>query len=85
LSENAKNLAEYVDDQSQQAETKTASDLNKADDWTFADLKTISDLVADNMLIVKEIVEKIPNMDESILELEKSLKKRKPRKRPSNL
>jgi hypothetical protein len=77
LSENANNLAEYVEYQSQQAESKTASDLDDVDNWTFADLNTISRLVADNTLIVKEIVEKIPKVDESILEVEKSLKKRK--------
>jgi hypothetical protein len=76
LSENAKHLAEYVEDQSQQTEPKTASDLHNVDEWTFADLHTISRLVADNMLIVKGIVENIPTVDESIQNLEKSLKKR---------
>jgi hypothetical protein len=77
LSENASNLAEYVEYQSQQAESMTVSDFGDADNWTFADLNTISRLVTDNTLIVKEIVEKIPKADESILEMEKSLKKRK--------
>lgn len=75
MSENAKNLAEYVEYQSEKTEPKTADDLANPDGWTFVDLDTISQITITDTKSVNATVENIPAIDESIQELEKSLKK----------
>lgn len=78
LSENAKSLAEYVEDQSEQTGVKTAEDLDHPDDWTFADLNAISRIVEGHNRSVEDCMKDIPKIDEAIQDLEKSLKKSSP-------
>ena len=75
LSENASSLAEYVEYQRQETGSKSAADLSNPDDWTFADLQTIARIVETNMKSVEAIVKQLPAIDESIQDVEKSLKK----------
>jgi hypothetical protein len=75
LSQNANNLAEYVEYQSERTGPKTAEDLANPDEWNFVDLDTISQITAAETKTVNTTVENTPAIDESIQELEKSLKK----------
>jgi hypothetical protein len=61
--------------QSQQNSTKTVADLASPEGWTFADLNTLSQIIETSSKSVKTIVKDLPAVDESIQELEKSLKK----------
>jgi hypothetical protein len=75
LSESARSLAEYVEYQRQEKGSKSAADLSNPDDWTFADLQRIAGIVETNMKSVEAIVKQLPAIDESIQDVEKSLKK----------
>lgn len=57
------------------ADSKSAADLSNPDDWRFADLQTVARIVETNMKSVEAIVKQLPSIDESIQEVEKSLKK----------
>lgn len=61
--------------QNQETNPKSANELGNPDEWTFADLQTISRIAESNTKSVEEVVKKIPAIDESIQDLEKSLKK----------
>jgi hypothetical protein len=75
LSENANSLAEYVEYQCQETGSKSAADLSNPNDWTFAELHRITGIVETNMKSVEAIVKQLPIIDESIQDVEKSLKK----------
>ena len=75
LSENASSLSEYVEFQRQETDSKSVVDLANPDNWTFADLQTIAGIVKRNMKSVEGIVKKLPAIDSSIQDVEKSLKK----------
>lgn len=68
-------MSEYLEYQSQEAKPKTAANLDNPDDWTFANLETVSRIVESDARSIEEFVKEIPAIDESIQELEKSLKK----------
>lgn len=75
LSENCNTLTEYVEYQNELTATKTADDLADPDDWTFADLEAMARIVEADMQAVTESSQAVPSMDETIQEVEKSLKK----------
>lgn len=68
-------MSEYVEYQTQGLKPKSAADLGNLDSWTFANLETVSRIVESDTRSVEEFVKEIPAVDESIEELEKSLKK----------
>lgn len=61
--------------QNQETNPKSADNLGNPNDWTLADLRAISRIVESDTRSVKEVIKKMPAIDESIHELEKSLKK----------
>jgi hypothetical protein len=61
--------------QHQETYSKLAADLSNPDDWTFADLQSITGIVETNMKSVEAIVKQLSAIDESIQDVEKSLKK----------
>ena len=69
------NLVNYVRDQSTDDMDKTTEDLHSPDHWKFADLGTISQIIEESHRLIDESLKDIPSSDESIQELEKSLKK----------
>ena len=61
--------------QYQETYSKSAADLSNPDDWTFADLQSIAGIVETNVKSVEAIVKQLSAIDESIQDVEKSLKK----------
>ena len=61
--------------QRQETDSKSIADLSNPDNWTFADMHTIAGIIETNMKSVEGIVKKLPAVDESIQDDEKSLKK----------
>lgn len=68
-------MTEYVQYQNERTVPKTADDLENPDDWTFADLETMARIVEADMKPVEESTHFIPEIDNTIQEVEKSLKK----------
>ena len=57
-------------------EPKSTADLGRnAEEWMMADLHAVERIVDDKSKSVEEILRNVPSMDDSIQELEKSLKK----------
>jgi hypothetical protein len=76
LSEITRNFSQYIQYQKEEDELKSTADLGRdAEEWTMADLHTVERIVDDKSKSVEEILSNVPSMDDSIQELEKSLKK----------
>jgi hypothetical protein len=73
--ENAANLGAYVRYQGEHATAKISEDLKHPDEWTFADLAAISQIIEQSHQSIEEIMHSIPSSEWSIRELEKPLKK----------
>jgi len=72
---NTKHLAEYIEYQSERMGPKTADDLENPEEWTLADMDAISRIIDTHNKSIDESTKVIPQIDEAIQELEKSLKK----------
>ena len=68
-------MTEYVQYQNERRVPKTADDLENPDDWTFADLEAMARIVEADMKPVEKSTRSIPDIDNTIQEVEKSLKK----------
>jgi hypothetical protein len=76
LSEITRNFSQYIQYQKEEDEPKSAADLGlDAEEWTMADLHAVERIIDDKSKFVEEILRNVPSMDDSIQELEKSLKK----------
>jgi hypothetical protein len=64
-----------VEYQSERTTSKTADDLTDPDEWTFADLEDMARIVEADMQTVADSTRSIPDIDDIIQEVEKSLKK----------
>jgi hypothetical protein len=64
-----------VEYQGQEGDPKSAADLANSDEWRFADLQTITQIIEASEKTVKEIVKDVPAIDESIQDIQKSQKK----------
>jgi hypothetical protein len=62
--------------QKEQGEPKSVANLSlHHEDWTMSDLHAVERIVEERSKSVEEVLRKVPSMDNSIQELEKSLKK----------
>lgn len=62
--------------QKEQGELKSVDNLSHDHgDWTMSDLHVIELIVEERSKSVEKVLRKVPSMDDSIQELEKSLKK----------
>ena len=76
MSEITRNFSQYIQYQKEEDEPKSSADLGRdAEEWTMADLHAVERIVDDKSKSVEEILRKVPSVDDSIQELEKSLKK----------
>jgi len=70
-------LADYISRESHNSGEKTELSLSTLDEWTFADLNTMTQIVEKNTTTVESIIESLPPIEVVIQEIEKSLKKSK--------
>jgi len=70
-------LAEYISRESHSSGEKTELDLSTPDEWTFADINAITQIVEKNTKMVESIMDSLPPIEDAIQEIEKSLKKSK--------
>ena len=64
-----------MDYQNQDTNLKSADNLGNPNNWILADLYAISRIVDSDTRSVEEVIKRMPAIDESIHDLEKSLKK----------
>jgi hypothetical protein len=58
--------------------------LSTPEDWTFADLATLTEIVEKNTKTAEFIMNSLPPIDDAIQQIEKTLKKSNPSTRGNN-
>ena len=70
-------MEKYLDHQYHPTGVKVPEDLKTPEKWTFADIAEVSKMIQENHDDIEATLAKMPLFDESILDLERSVKKSK--------